>query len=424
MDSSRHIAGVAWQAAVAVALALTLSACLAPLTEPLPEKHELRQFHAVPKERPDVASDGQSYITRHFELRYSPGVEEDPRFASLDDRTSFGLGKLLQIQALYEFLHEVFGFTLETRALIVIDKELASIYGARPAGYVSSRDAAYGGRTVVHLSVDTISDSGTLGHELTHALDMLCIGTSAPAWFAEGLAQMVENELVDASDVRDPTPIGSDASGRNLLQLWSGHRRTGAGLPAAVREKAYNHSYYILATLRDRYGDVFYRRLFDLMRPHDRVSDAQLVALMSEAAGESLEGFFTDELHFQLAEQQAVDGFAPYLTGLGQVTDGSSTVWVFAAGGSAQRHTFQDAQGTERVVDGGLYTLTPDAAAPGVFSARVQLRRRVRVRYDATTANWDQLEEAEQNTAIAVTLQRDENGLLIDGVLYRPLNQR
>lgn len=408
----------------AVTLTVTLPGCLAPLPEAPPAKAGLRTLHSVPKARPEVSPDGQSYTTPHFVLRYGEGVGEDSRFASRDDRISFALGKLLQIEALYEFFEDVFGFTLDTPALIVIDRQLKDIYGSRPAGYVSSRDADYGGRTVVHLSVDTISDSATLAHELTHALDMLCVGTSAPAWFAEGLAQMVENELVDARDARDPTPIGFDAEGRNLLQLWSGHRRTGAGLPMAVRAKAYGHSYYILSTLRNRYGDAFYRRLFDLMRARERVSDAALVALMSEAAGEDVEPFFTGELRFHLAEQKAVDEFSPYLTGLGPVTDGSSSLWKFSAEGGVEHHVFENAAGTERVVDAGGYTLAPDPSSAGTFSARIEFRRRLRVRYNSSTAEWDRLEDGEQNTGLSAALRRDENGVLIDGVLHRAVTQQ
>ena len=376
-------------------------------------------MHSVPKARPEASPDGQSYTTPHFVLQYGAGAAKALRFETREDQASFALGKLLQIQALYEFLEDVFGFTLDTPALIVIDKKLAEIYGTRPAGYVASRDPAYGGRTVVHLSVDTISDSAVLAHELTHALDTLCVGASAPMWFAEGLAQMVENELVDTRDARHPTPIGFDSEGRNLLQLWGGHRRAGAGLPMNVRRNAYNHSYYILATLRDQYGDAFYRRLFDLMRPRGSVSDAQLVALMSQAAGEDLEPFFTGELRFRLTAQKAIDGFAPYLTGLGFVTDGASTRWSFSLGGAVERHRLQDARGSERLVDAGVYTLTPRASEPGAFSARLHFRRRIHVRYNESTKDWDRLADGEQNVDAAAVLQRDENGVLIDGVLYR-----
>jgi len=378
-------------------------------------------MHTVPKVRPEVAPDGKSYTTPHFILMYSEGVHEDERFDTPEERTSFGLGKLLQIEALYEFLEEVFGFTLETQALVVVDAELKAIYGARPAGYVDPSDSDYGGRTVVHLSVNTISDSAVLTHELTHALDMLCVGTSAPAWFAEGFAQMVENELVDARDKPYSRPIGFDADGRNLLQLWSGHRRTGAGLPLDVRTNAYNHSYYILSRLRDTYGDAFYRRLFDLMRGHRRVSDAQLVALMSEAAGEDLEPFFVGELRFQLAEQQAVDSFAPYLTGLGLVTDGEGSIWGFRAGGTVERRNRQGEGDREWLVDVGSYGLRADVADPSVFHANVTFRRRLRVVYNATTREWDQRDEGAQSAGVAVVLGRAANGVQIDGVPYSPV---
>ncbi|MBT5533333.1 hypothetical protein HOK31_09760 [Candidatus Poribacteria bacterium] len=396
---------------------------MAPLPPAPPAKAGLRKMYSVPRSKPEVAPDGQSYTTPHFVLRYGAGAAQELGFGTREDQTSFALGKLLQIEALYEFLEDVFGFTLDTPALIVIDKQLKEIYGARPAGYVSPRDAEYGGRTVVHLSVDTISDSAILAHELTHALDNLCVGTSAPMWFAEGLAQMVENELVDARDVRHPTPIGFDAEGRNLLQLWSGHRRTGAGLPMDIRRNAYNHSYYILATLRDQYGDAFYRQLFDLMRPRGSVSDAQLVALMSQAAGEDLEPFFTGELRFRLTAQKAIDDFAPYLTELGFVTDGASTRWSFSPGGAVERHRLQDARGSERLVDAGGYTLAPHATERGTFNAQLQFRRRIRVQYNESTKDWDRLEDGEQTVDAAAVLQRDANGVLIDGVLYRPVTQ-
>jgi hypothetical protein len=392
---------------------------MAPLPSPLPTKAARRTMHTVPKAKPKVAPDGKSYTTPHFILMYADGVSADERFDTPDERDSFGLGKLLQIEALYEFLEEVFGFTLETQALVVVDPELKAIYGARPAGYVDPSDAEYGGRTVVHLSVDTISDRAILTHELTHALDMLCVGASAPAWFAEGLAQMVENELVDANDARYPTPIGFDADGRNLLQLWSGHRRSGAGLPPAVRQNAYNHAYYILATLRDTHGDIFYRRLFDLMRDHNRVSDAQLVGLMSEAAGVDLEPFFVGELKFELAKQQAVDGFAPYVAGLGLVTDGDASIWGFHDGGSVERRR-QGADDGEWVIDVGSYGLRADASDPSVFHANITFRRRVRMVYDEAARQWVQRDETTQNLAATVVLGRAANGVRIDGVLHRP----
>ena len=182
---------------------------------------------------------------------------------------------------------------------------------------------------------------------------------------------------------------------------------------------AYNHAYYILATLRDTYGDVFYRRLFDLMRAHSRVSDAQLVSLMSEAAGEDLEPFFVGELRFQLADQQAVDAFAPYLTGLGLVTDGDQSIWGFQAGGSVERRKRQGDR--EWLVDVGTYSLRADAVDPSVFRASITFRQRLRLVYNSSTRQWDQQDEATPSVGVAVVLGRAADGVQIDGVAYHPV---
>ncbi|MBT7096915.1 hypothetical protein HN937_06040, partial [Candidatus Poribacteria bacterium] len=67
--------------------------------------------------------------------------------------------------------------------------------------------------------------------------------------------------------------------------------------------------------------------------------------------------------------------------------------------------------------------LAPHATERGTFNAQLQFRRRIRVQYNESTKDWDRLEDGEQTVDAAAVLQRDANGVLIDGVLYRPVTQ-
>jgi hypothetical protein len=138
---------------------------------------------------------------------------------------------------------------------------------------------------------------------MTHAFTSVY---GLPAWLSEGMGVLVESELTGgaswARKGRNLKTLGFDENGYNIIQTW---RREGSKLEFRA-ENTYSYSYSIVAELRDRYGDPFLAKFFQLLRAkadsgdirvHD---DAEIVALMSQAANQDLTDFFTRTLQFKL----------------------------------------------------------------------------------------------------------------------------
>ena len=288
------------------AAALLSFGCMQPAPI-VPERTERKRTFAAPRVNIVVSADMSTFKTDHFALIYGSDMEEHPDFQTPEDRISFARGQLVQLEAFYLFLNETFGFEIADLANVVVSRTVGQPIagGFSIPAYATSSDPDYGGRPTAHFSPESASQMSTLIHEVAHLLDYMYIGKRAPVWFAEGLATLVENDFIGGNNARREEPL-LDGAGQNVIQAWGSYRRRGSMLPGNLEGEAYNHAYHIMKTLHERFGDVFYTRLFVAMRGASQreFSDESLVDLMSAVSGADLRPLFTDQFRFQFKEKE------------------------------------------------------------------------------------------------------------------------
>ena len=301
---------------IALALAAVIPwavGCLQPIPPSAAGREARKQTYRVPGITPVVSEDGSTISSPHFVLRFGDGAAEIPAYRATDERTAYASGQLLQLEAQYEFLSSVFNLSIREPVDVLVEPRFKELHGSSVRAFVSTQSGATADgapyvRSTAVFSLESFAAPAVLAHEMTHALESSSIGTGNPKWFKEGLAELVERELISGDRTSRRTPVGFDEQGNNYLQLWGEIRRKGLPFPNGLEHQAYLHAYYITSELRERYGDAFYRRLFVSMRPTEvtdwwkRRSDTELVVLVSKAAREDVLPFFRDELRFQLDE--------------------------------------------------------------------------------------------------------------------------
>ncbi|MDA1193460.1 MAG: hypothetical protein O3A46_17425 [Candidatus Poribacteria bacterium] len=295
---------------------LLFAGCYTVPAEEGPAKTAVKRSFTVPKVDTRVVEPGKIVATDHFVMRFEDGLETFRGYETVESRENLARGKLLQMEAQYAFLKDALDMTIhEPVGVIVVPGEQA-VLGRTAEAHASARTVRMAdGSTVLQSQVvftpSALADNGTLAHELTHALQYNCIGIRAPAWFAEGLAMMVQTEFAGYG-VTTPraTVLGPDDEGFNLIQQWRAHGTEQQPWPPDLERDGYRHGYHIVLTLRNRYGDPFYHRLFKLLSPKtdgdwgDEMNDSRFVAVMSAAAGESLVPYFRDVLRFHLTDAE------------------------------------------------------------------------------------------------------------------------
>ena len=290
--------------AALLAGAFLLAGCMqpAPLAEG-PQRTKRKKTFAVPRVQINVAQEGHQFSSPHFTLYLKEELDALRQFASFQDRVSYGKGMILQLETYYIHLKNTLGYVVKEPVNVVISKEVGQIFsgGFTTPAYATSADPDYGNKPTAHFSPQSAAEISTLIHEVTHLLDYAYIGKSAPPWFMEGIATMIENDFLEGQNRPRKTPL-IDANGVNLLQKWDAHRAKGEMLPDRLELEAYNHSYYILSQLHQRYGDDFYRKLFVAMHrsPIRKFNDEQLIDLMSRVTKTDMRRVFETEFKFQL----------------------------------------------------------------------------------------------------------------------------
>lgn len=282
-----------------------VSGCLAPATTTVVEKRPIKRTYTVPKVKTEASPDGFRFTSPHFFVHFAPEMAKTEGYQTPPERISRGLGALLFLESQYTFLTEVFGIEAPTVISVFV---APNIRGDEYDAYTQTNwhhteeghlEVAMG----VFFGIGAFGRPSIRAHEMTHAFTSIY---GLPAWLSEGIAVLVEAELTGgamwARSGRNLKTLGFDANGYNVIQTW---RRSGSPLEFRSAE-TYTYSYSIVAELRDRYGDPFFARFFQLLKAKVeggdiRVrEDAEIIALMSQAAGEDLTPFFTRTLEFKL----------------------------------------------------------------------------------------------------------------------------
>ena len=254
-----------------------------------------------------IAQDAHQFSSPHFTLYLKEELDALRQFAALQDRVSYGKGLILQLETYYIHLKDTLGYVVKELVNVVISKQVGQVFsgGLTTPAYATSSDPDYGNKPTAHFSPKSAAEISTLIHEVTHLLDYAYIGKSAPPWFMEGIATMIENDFLEGQNQPRKEPL-KDANGDNLLQKWEAHRSEGVMLPGRLEIEAYNHSYYILSQLHKRYGDDFYRKLFVEMHrsPIRKFDDGQLIDLMSRVTKTDMRSVFENEFEFNLKKPE------------------------------------------------------------------------------------------------------------------------
>jgi len=282
-----------------------VSGCLAPATETVVEKRGVRRTYTVPKVKTEASPDGFRFTSPHFVLYFAEEMAKTEGYKTPQERISRGLGALLFLESQYAFLTEVLGIdALTTIPVFVAPNIQGDEHDAyTQTGWRRNEDGGIEFVVAVFFGIGAFGSPSVRAHEMTHAFTSVY---GLPAWLSEGVAVLVEAELTGgaawARAGRNLKPLGFDQNGYNVIQTW---RREGSSLPFRA-EDTYTYSYSIVAELRDRYGDPFFQRFFRLLRAEAEAgkvrlhADAEIVALMSQAAGVDLTDFFTRTLRFKL----------------------------------------------------------------------------------------------------------------------------
>lgn len=293
--------------AALLAGAILLAGCMQPAPLANAPRTTSKKTFAVPRVQINIAQEGHQFSSPHFTLYLKEELDALRQFDSLQDRVSYGKGMIIQLETYYIHLKNTLGYVVKEPVNVVISKEVGQIFsgGFTTPAYATSADPDYGNKPTAHFSPQSAAEISTLIHEVTHLLDYAYIGKLAPPWFMEGIATMIENDFLEGQNQLRKMPI-KDENGVNLLQEWGGHRATGNMLPGGMELEAYNHSYYILSQLHQRYGDDFYRKLFVEMHrsPLRKFDDGQLIDLMSRVTKTDMRRVFETEFEFQFKKPE------------------------------------------------------------------------------------------------------------------------
>ncbi|MCP4655537.1 MAG: hypothetical protein GY856_08980 [bacterium] len=142
----------------------------------------------------DLAKSNKRLESRHFTVRYSPSVIEE---------------QVERVSALLEDERERLKVWIPLKTEGRVDVSLFS-WGEYRSAYSLSLGFFDGTMRVPYFGTDDfqIMLTGTLTHELTHAMIMEYAGEGVPPWFHEGLAELTEKERGTAyPDPPDPTLV-------------------------------------------------------------------------------------------------------------------------------------------------------------------------------------------------------------------------
>ena len=244
----------------------------------------------------------------HYTLTFAEDLHGHPELDSVEERETFARSALGYMESLYDAMHRLFGFQPKHK----IHVTLHDIYqGTRLAattttnyryGFQNGRYLKFVNGIKMDFPLAMYEKHGVRAHELTHAFTNIYF---LPVWFNEGLAVLIQTEYAQGGTHPKFDSLKGDLrvdlDGVNQLENWGGHLDGGP-----LTQWRYRYSYTLVSELRERYGNDFYIKVFELMEAdalHQRLEGKMrtsfLVYYLSKAAGEDLVPFFR-ELQFKV----------------------------------------------------------------------------------------------------------------------------
>ncbi len=251
----------------------------------------------------------------HYTLTFAKDLHEHPELDSFEERKTFARSALSYMESLYDAMHRLFGFQPQHKIHVTFH----DIYeGTRLAattttnyryGFQNGRYLKFVNGIKMDFPLAMYEKHGVRAHELTHAFTNIYF---LPVWFNEGLAVLIQTEYAQGgTHPKFDSLIGDlrvDLDGVNQLENWGGHLDGGP-----LTQWRYRYSYTLVSELRERYGNDFYIKLFELLEAdalHQRLEGKMrtsfLVYYLSKAAGEDLVPFF-EELQFKVRKLTKAD---------------------------------------------------------------------------------------------------------------------
>lgn len=245
----------------------------------------------------------------HYTLTFAEDLYEHSELDSIEERKTFARSALGYMESLYDAMNRLFGFQPKHK----IHVTLHDIYqGTRLAattttnyryGFQNGRYLKFVNGIKMDFPLAMYEKHGVRAHELTHAFTNIYF---LPVWFSEGIAVLIQTEYAQGGthpkfDSLKGSDLRVDLDGVNQLENWGGHLDGGP-----LTQWRYRYAYTLVSELRERYGNDFYIKVFELMEAdalHQRLEGKMrtsfLAYYLSKAAGEDLVPFF-QELQFKV----------------------------------------------------------------------------------------------------------------------------
>ena len=254
---------------------------------------------------PNKPYDGES---DHYTLTFAKDLYDHPELDFVEERDAFARSALGYMESLYDAMNRLFGFRPQHK----IHVTLHDIYQGTRLAATTTTNYRYGFQNGQYLKfvngikmdfpLAMYEKHGVRAHELTHAFTNIYF---LPVWFSEGIAVLIQTEYAQGGTHPKFDSLKGDLrvdlDGVNQLENWSGHLDGGP-----LTQWRYRYSYTLVSELRERYGNDFYIKVFELMEAdalHQRLEGKMrtsfLVYYLSKAAGENLVPFF-QELQFKV----------------------------------------------------------------------------------------------------------------------------
>jgi len=253
--------------------------------------------------------DGYTFRDTRFRFEFDHAFDQVAGYETQAARHDRGVEASEILNGGYEFVGELFGLAANKELRVVIAPTLrgssSDAYTATSWQESGTRRAMVEGseNSVIYFAKESFEDRTVLAHEMTHAL----LGAyRLPAWFAEGIATLVEVDYGKSKriDLAKFTiaPIGLDDRGYNVIQTWRGHE---SGLPERSLE-TYGSAYAIVREISRRYGAHVYPLFFqELLRTKAHLSGtglslATIVDTLNDVTGADVAPFF-EEIAFDVS---------------------------------------------------------------------------------------------------------------------------
>ena len=252
----------------------------------------------------EIGTDALHSVSDHYTLTFAEDLHGHPQFDNAQKRAVFAQSALGYMESLYDAMNRLFGFQPKHQ----IHVRLHDLFQGSRLRAITTTHYSYGPhmKSIRGISMDfplaMYERHGVRAHELTHAFTNIYF---LPVWFSEGIAVLIQTEYAKGGTHPKYDSLKGDLrvdlDGVNELENWGGH---GEGGP--LTNWRYRYAYTVVAELRERYGNNFYIKVFQLMetdalhqRLEDRMPTSFLVYYLSKAAGEDLVPFFK-ELQFKV----------------------------------------------------------------------------------------------------------------------------